>query len=332
MLSSRRFRLMLLGAVSSTAFTTAHAADIVLPSIGTITSVSSNTVTAVQSGAQTTITQTTPRAIVKWSDLSVPSGNLLEFVQPSASSVTLNKVVRATDGPAIVPTNINGELKANGQVWILNPTGVLVGSTGQVNVAGFLATTLDIADADFTAATDTFSFSGDSTSSVVNAGNINIVNAGTDKGYAVLAGHRVENSGLVQAQLGTVALGSGRAMSLTFSADKLISFVVSDPATAQGSGIANTSNGQLIADGGRVLMTARVASTLAASVINNAGLVQANSVSVKNGEITLDAGPTGDIVVSETGNLTQGASQPEEPGASSPLAQPKSLRFPAASF
>ncbi|MEY4889964.1 MAG: hemagglutination domain, partial [Pseudomonadota bacterium] len=112
MLSSRRFRLMLLGAVSSTAFTTAHAADIVLPSIGTITSVSSNTVTAVQSGAQTTITQTTPRAIVKWSDLSVPSGNLLEFVQPSASSVTLNKVVRATDGPAIVPTNINGELKA----------------------------------------------------------------------------------------------------------------------------------------------------------------------------------------------------------------------------
>jgi hypothetical protein len=169
-----------------------------------------------------------------------------------------------------------------------------------VNVAGFLATTLDIADADFDSATNVFNFSGDSTSSVVNAGNINIVNAGTDKGYAVLAGHRVENSGLVQAQLGTVALGSGRAMSLTFSADKLISFVVSDPATAQGSGIANTSNGQLIADGGRVLMTARVASGVAANVINSAGLVQARSVSIKNGEIVLDAGQTGDINVSGT--------------------------------
>jgi filamentous hemagglutinin family protein len=242
---------MLLGAVSSTAFTTAHAADVVLPT-GTIKSVSSGTVTSASSGTQTTVTQTSNRAIINWSDLSVASGDTLEFVQPSSSSVTLNRVVRLTDGPAIVPTNINGELKANGQVWILNPTGVLVGSTGQVNVAGFLATTLDIADADFNAATDVFNFSGDSTASIINQGSI------TTSGYAVLAGHRVENSGLVQAQLGTVALGSGRAMSLTFAADKLISFVVSDPAIAQDSGIINASTGQLIADGGRVLMTAPI--------------------------------------------------------------------------
>ncbi len=293
MLSSRRFRLMLLGAVSSTAFTAAHAGDFSVPS-GTITGVFSSQKS--NGGTQTTVTQTSARAVINWSDLSVASGDTLEFVQPNASSITLNRVVGPSGGGAIVPTHIDGTVQANGQVWVLNPAGVLVGSAGQVNVAGFLATTLGIADATFASATDAFSLTGESTASVVNQGIV------TASGYAVFAGHRVENAGIVQAQLGTVALGSGRAMSMSFSADKLISFVVSDPATSQGSGVFNTATGQLIANGGRVLMTARAASAVAANVINSAGLVQANSVSLKNGEITLDAGPTGDVNVSGTLN------------------------------
>jgi len=297
MLSPRRFRLMLLGAVSSTAFSTAHAADVVLPT-GTIQSVSSGTVTSASSRTQTTVTQTSARAVINWSNLSVASGDTLEFVQPNSSSITLNRVVGPSGGGPIAQTQINGTVNANGQVWILNPSGVLVGGNGRVNVAGFLASTLGIADADFNAATDAFNLSGDNSTLIENRGII------TASGYAVLAGHRVENSGTVQAQLGTVALGSGRAMSLSFSADKLISFVVSEPATAQGSGIFNTLNGQIIANGGRVLMTARVAAGVAASVVNSAGLVQASSVSVKNGEITLDAGQTGDIEVSGKLNAT----------------------------
>ena len=291
----KSFRMALLGAASISGMSAALASTIANNTTG---------ITSTTTDSTQTITQTTARGVINWTDLSVTAGSSLIFNQPSKDAITLNRVIGL--GGDITPTKIDGTLSANGQVWILNPTGVLIGSTGVVNVGGLLASTLDLTEQAFDVANETktdFSLTGTSTASVVNNGSITAANSG----YAVLAGSRVENKGLIQANLGTVALGSGQALTMSFSGDKLISFLVPTASgVATGSsigagsvdlGIMNDSTGKLIADGGRVLVTAGVAANTAAGTINVKGLVQARSASNQNGEIVLDAGLDGSVVV-----------------------------------
>ena len=104
--------------------------------------VTGGSATVANSGNATIITQTTPKAIYTWQSLNVPAGGLLEFNQPSSASIALNRVA---SGAAI----INGSLLSNGQVWIIDPAGVMFGHGASVNVAGLIATTSDIGDQNF---------------------------------------------------------------------------------------------------------------------------------------------------------------------------------------
>jgi filamentous hemagglutinin family protein len=112
-------RLMLLGAASVSAMSAAQASTI---------SSASNGITSTTTANSQTITQTTARGIINWNDLSVAAGNTLTFNQPDKNAITLNRVIGLPNGGAITPTHIDGTIAANGQVWILNPTGVLIGS------------------------------------------------------------------------------------------------------------------------------------------------------------------------------------------------------------
>jgi filamentous hemagglutinin family protein len=91
----------------------------------------------------TLITQTTNAAIINWQSFSLASGSSVVFDQPNAAAIALNRVL----GGGV--SQINGNLQANGQVWIINANGILFGKGSQINVAGLLATTSDIADSDF---------------------------------------------------------------------------------------------------------------------------------------------------------------------------------------
>ncbi len=82
-------------------------------------------------------------AIINWQSFSIGAGELTKFVQPSAGSAVLNRVL---GGQTSV---INGTLSANGQVYLVNGNGVLVGPGGLVSAGDFTASTRDIADADF---------------------------------------------------------------------------------------------------------------------------------------------------------------------------------------
>ena len=64
-----------------------------------------------------TITQTTPRAVLDWSEIVLPADETLNFVQPNNLSITLNRSTATTT----LPFQIDGTVNANGQVWILNP-------------------------------------------------------------------------------------------------------------------------------------------------------------------------------------------------------------------
>lgn len=82
----------------------------------------------------TIINQSSQRLITNWQSFSIAQPEITTFNQPNSSAVALNRVIGGD------PSNILGTLKANGQVFITNPSGVLFGENAQVNVHGLMAT------------------------------------------------------------------------------------------------------------------------------------------------------------------------------------------------
>jgi filamentous hemagglutinin family protein len=227
-----------------------------------------------QSGNVTTIQQNSQVLSLNWQNFDIGSGQTVNFVQPGASSIAVNRILGNT------ASEIDGHLNANGQVWLINPNGVLFGQNAQVNVGGIVASTLDLDDS--TAGSGTVRFAGNGCGKVVNQGSISTAPGG----YVALIGNDVSNQGVIRAQLGTVALAGGTAVTLTFKDNHLMHLVV-DENTVQ----SLVENRQLIvADGGNVLMTAGARASLVASVVNNTGTVQAHSVQEHDGTITLLGG------------------------------------------
>ena len=229
-------------------------------------------------GATTLITQSSQKAIINWQDFSVAAGQTVQFVQPGTASVTLNRVV----GSSL--SDIQGAVKANGQVWLINPNGVLFGQGARVNVAGLLATTADIADSDFLSGNYAFGATG-SNGSVTNTGRIRTARGGS----VVLSAPQVSNKGLIQATAGHVVLGGADAFTVDFSGDHLLSYAVTAPASGNQSAAVSNS-GIIRAAGGQILLTARAAANVADGVVNNTGMIEATSAHMENGEIVLDAG------------------------------------------
>jgi filamentous hemagglutinin family protein len=236
----------------------------------------------------TTISQSTGKALINWGSFSVASGSSVSFFQPNASSITLNRVLGSS------PSVIDGSMFATGNVWLINSNGVLFGKGSQINVGGLIATTSDMRDSDFISGNYNFSVaSPNPNASVVNQGTIRTARGGA----AILAGSSVDNQGLIQADLGNVVLAGASTFSVDFTGDNLLRFAIVDPvkqtpANADGSTKAAlvSNSGTISANGGHVLMTARAASNVVDNVVNNTGMIQATSVSEKDGEIILDAG------------------------------------------
>ncbi|HYT48019.1 MAG TPA: filamentous hemagglutinin N-terminal domain-containing protein, partial [Burkholderiales bacterium] len=144
-----------------------------LPTGGQVAAGTANISTA---GSKMQIDQATDKAILNWQTFSIGSSAWVNFSQPSASSVALNKVLGNN------PSEIFGRLSANGQVFLSNPSGVLFAPSASVDVGSLFATSLSITDQDFLAGRYNFYNSG-SAGSVVNQGTIITTN-----GYAALAG------------------------------------------------------------------------------------------------------------------------------------------------
>jgi mucin-19 len=288
-------RLRLLALIGCLGTVSVYAAG---PSGGTV---SAGSATITQSAAQTTIKQTSDKAVVNWSNFSIGGGSSVRFVQPSASSIALNRV---TGTQASV---IQGALQANGQVWVLNPNGVLIAPGGQVAAGSFLATTRSLTDQQFMAGNYAFTDGGVPGASVVNQGSIIVA----EGGYAVLAGEAVRNEGFIEANLGQVVLGGAKAFTLDLSGDNTLAFVVTAPVDVtptDGKAVVDNS-GSIQAAGGRVLMTARAASQVVGQVINTGGVVAATSAQMVNGKIVLDGGAGSVSVAGDLNASGKGAGQ-----------------------
>ncbi len=229
------------------------------------------------------ITQSSQSAIINWQQFNIGAGQYVQFLQPSSSSVVLNRVIGGS------PSSILGSLTANGQVFLVNTNGVYFGKGSSIDTQGFLASTLGISDQNFLAHDYVFDQAGSAGATVVNDGSITAHHSG----YVVLAGDYVENDGIIAAQSGHVILASGAKATLSLNGNSLINFAVNQSTLANYAGVKNA--GSILADGGTVIMTADVANLLKSTVVNNTGLVEAHAISNSGGVIQLLASG-GDIV------------------------------------
>jgi filamentous hemagglutinin family protein len=240
--------------------------------------VTSGNATIGTSGNSTVIKQGSQQAIIQWNSFNIQSNEKTQFVQPNASSVALNRI-----NPMQGASQINGQLSSNGQIILVNAAGIHFGSGSMVNVGSLIASTADITDANFLAGKYIFDQASIyKNASIVNQGKITAANFG----LVALLGNSVVNNGLIQAEMGSVVLGSGTKFTLDFNGDQLINFTVDAPATTGGT-ISNI--GSLIADGGKILVTAQAATSVLDNVIDMGGTAQANTVSQQNGEIILSS-------------------------------------------
>jgi filamentous hemagglutinin family protein len=223
-----------------------------------------------QSGNTLTVSQNSPRLAINWLSFNVGGGETVRFLQPSAGAIALNRVL-GSDGSRIL-----GRIEANGQVFLLNPNGVLFGRGAEVNVGGLVASTLNLSDADFMAGKTAFSGKG---GSVTNQGAL----TAAEGGYVALLGGQVANEGVIAARLGIVALAAGDKVTLDFAGNRLLNVTI-DEATLQGL----VANRNLIrADGGLVLLTTQARDAVMAGVVNNSGVIEARTVENRAGVIRL---------------------------------------------
>jgi filamentous hemagglutinin family protein len=233
-------------------------------------------VTITQRGNRTII-RASDRSIINYRSFDVGRNERVRFIQPGRDATVLNRINSTR------PTQIDGSIKANGQIYFVNPNGIYFSGTSMIDAAGIYAAAGNISSQDFAAGNARFTgIQGD----VVNAGRI-------EAGTTALVGRHVANSGVIVSDQpgGVVAMVSGDEVTLTPRGSTMGVRVARDPsggASAVGTGVDNS--GQIQARDGQALM---VAGDIYALAIKNTGKVKAR-------EIRLDSRGRGAVEVGGT--------------------------------
>ena len=236
------------------------------------------TATISTSGTTTTINQSSTRAIIDWNNFDIAAGETTQFIQPSTSAIALNRVVNSQQA-----SMINGNLTANGHVLVINPNGVLIGPGGNIDVGGFVASTADIDNTRFMTATGAMEFdkAGKIDATVENKGRITI----HDEGLGLLVAPSVRNDGIIEGNMARLQMGAGDTFGVDLYGDGLLHLAVGQQGGQRTIKAENA--GTIVANAGKVVMTAAAASNVVNSVINTTGVIEAKGLVNKGGEIIL---------------------------------------------
>jgi filamentous hemagglutinin family protein len=253
-----------------------------------------------------TINTASNKTIINYNSFSIAAKETTIINQPSAGSSVLNRVV------GVSPSSIYGTLSSNGQIFLVNPNGIIFGQGSQVNAPAILASTLNITNNNFLNGNYTFFKERHKGSSyIINQGRL----AASPGGYIALLSQAVNNQGVIIANLGTVALAAGNKMTLALDSQAQISVVVDDVVqskvfgpSGQSMNSAVSNSGIIKANGGMVLLTAKVLNDVFDYAVNNSGVVQASSMQENNGvvEFTASGAPvinTGKIKATQGGSI-----------------------------
>jgi len=227
-------------------------------------------------GNNTTIT-TSDQAIINFDSFNIGAPETVRFIQPGASSRVLNRVQGAA------PTQIDGTLLANGQVFIINPAGVIFGGGSFVDVGRLFAAAGTLSDADFIAGENRFT---DLRGSVINQGTIQT------RSGAHLAGAHVANFGTVVADSGMISFSSGDEVYIGERNGRIFAEVA--PTSVLGSRVENA--GLVDAGGGTVSLGAG----------DHVALALHDSSVLRGGSIRLAGGAGADVQVRGTVDASAG--------------------------
>jgi len=255
--------------------------------------------------------------LLNWASFNIAAGNTVNFIQPSSSSVALNRIYQAD------ASQIFGSLNANGTVYLLNQNGFLFGKGAMVNVGALVASSLDITPEALSLglagasslSRPAFKSYTDGQGVALPSGDILVQSGATlssPGGQVLLFAPTVENDGTINTPDGQTILGAGQSVFLAVSTDPnvrglLVEVGGSGTVTNGGVGSPGGGIGEIIADRGNV--------TLAGLAVNQNGRVSATTTVNTNGSISLQARSTsqdtlsspGALQYNQTGVLTLGA-------------------------
>ena len=240
-----------------------------------------------QGTSSLTVNQTSQKMIIDWRSFGVAKDGAAQFIQPSTSAIALNRVT----GSEV--SSILGRLEANGQLFFVNPNGMVFGKDAKVDVAGLLVSTADSTNSNFMNSRYSFDASGKADAQIVNEGTLTI----KDAGLAAFVAPHVSNSGTIQAHLGTVLIGGAQTFTLDMAGDNLIRFQLGEAVSqsqTDGAGATSTalvdSRGIIDARGGSVYLSAKTAREVVNDAVRISDQRRAGGV-VQNadGTVTLTA-------------------------------------------
>jgi filamentous hemagglutinin family protein len=243
-----------------------NAPGLVLAQLPTGANVVAGTAQITSGQGQMTITNSA-NAVLNWQSFSIGTDNKVHFEQPDASSKVLNRVV-GND-----PTRIMGSLSSNGEVWLVNPHGVLFSNEARIDVGGLVASTLGVTNNDFLNERNQFGTADAPGTQVINQSKLTT----SFGGRVWLVGGSVRNEGVIGTPGGQVVLAAGRSIELVDSGMPNVTVLMSAPENE----VLNL--GSLLApSGGRI--------DVHGAIVNQNGIVRADSVdSGGAGRITLRA-------------------------------------------
>lgn len=224
------------------------------------------------------VTQGSTRGIVDWTSFSLAAGERVRFDQPSASAVLLNRVTGSD------PSRIFGQIQSNGQIFLLNPNGVVFGSSARIDVGSLVASSLSLSNADFQAGHYRLGGDDAAAGAVRNDGVIR-----APGGTVALVAPQVGNRGTIEAPQGRVGLAAGQKVLVDVEGDGLVFFEL------RGSEAGNrlAQLGRIAADAGSVELRAAARGAVADTVLNMSGIVQARGLGQRDGRVVIDGGAAG---------------------------------------
>lgn len=229
-----------------------------------------------QNSLQTVQIEAQDKTIINWENFSIGPEELCVFTQPNTSSWIMNRVV------GNFPSSLMGILQANGNVFLINSNGIVIGKDATIDVGGFLASTLDIRDEDFLNG-GILTFENNTSKSLVNLGTVH-----ASDGDIALLGYLVKNEGNLEAR-GNILVAAAEKILLKPGKENI--FIESSlPQMDTSAPIGVENSGKMIADSIEIASDGNIY----ALAIKDSGYHDALAITEEGGKILLKA-KNGDI-------------------------------------
>ena len=244
------------------------AAQSVAAPVGGVVESGSATITP---GTTTTIQQNSNNVSINWQSYNVQSGEQVVYNQPSASSIALNRDFSGS------PSQIFGSINANGQVFLLNTAGILIGNGASINTAGLMLSDLNASASDFT----NYTTNGSMTLTGTHSGSGGISNAGTITTSArqgvTIIGQYINNTGSITANNGNINLTVASEPVVVTDSSGMIGVQMSQGITQDISpnGALLYNSGTIRTNEGNIAINIQYLSSLNVQAVNNAGIISA---------------------------------------------------------